>query len=58
MLPLTNAANLRVFTGPFPVTQLGAKTLVQMLTNTAANATGTGKFAVCINYIMPGVATS
>lgn len=58
MLPLTNAANLRIFTGPFPVTQLGAKTLVQWLCNTAANATGTGKFTVRIDYIMPGVATS
>jgi hypothetical protein len=58
MLPLTNSSNLRIFTGPFPVTQLGAKTLVQWICNTAANATGTGKFAVCIQYIMPGVSTS
>lgn len=58
MLPLTNASNLRVFTGPFPVLQLGAKTLVQHITNTAANATGTGKFVVCIDYILPGVSTS
>jgi hypothetical protein len=58
MLPLTNASNLRVFTGPFPVLQLGAKTLVQWICNTAANATGTGKFVVCIHYILPGVSTS
>ncbi len=57
-LPFTNSANYRVLTGPFPVTQLGAKTLVQQITNTAANATGTGKFVVRIDYIMPGVATS
>jgi len=57
-LPLTNSSNFRPFTGPFPVLQLGAKTLVQHITNTAANATGTGKFVVCIDYILPGVATS
>lgn len=57
-LPLTNSSNFRPLTGPFPVTQLGAKTLVQQITNTAANATGTGKFVVCIHYIMPGNATS
>lgn len=57
-LPFTNSANFRPLTGPFPVMQLGAKTLVQHITNTAANATGTGKFVVCINYIMPGSATS
>ncbi len=57
-LPLTNSSNIRFLTGPFPVTQLGAKTLVQMITNTAANATGTGKFVVCIHYITPGSATS
>jgi hypothetical protein len=53
-----NGANFRPLIGPFPVTQLGAKTLVQWICNTAANAGGTGKFAVCIHYIMPGVATS
>ncbi len=53
-----NYANLRMICGPFPVTQLSAKTLVQMLTNTAANATGIGKFAVCIFYLLPGKATS
>lgn len=57
-MPLTNGACYRPLIGPFPVTQLGAKTLVQMLTNTAANAGGVGKFAVCIHYIMPGTATS
>ena len=57
-LVLTNSANYRPLTGPFPVTQLGARTLVQMITNTAANATGTGKFVVCINFITPGTATS
>ena len=57
-LPLTNSANYRPFTGPFPVTQLGAKTLVQQITNTAANATGTGKFVVRIDYLMPGNTTS
>jgi hypothetical protein len=57
-LPLTNSANYRPFTGPFPVLQLGAKTRVQLITNTAANATGTGKFVVCIDYIAPGVSTS
>lgn len=54
----TNFSNVREFRGPFPVTQLGARTLVQMITNTAANATGTGKFVVKIDYILPGVATS
>ncbi len=54
----TNFANWRPFAGPFPVTQLGAKTLVQLITNTAANATGTGKCVVRIDYITPGVATS
>lgn len=58
MLPLTNAANLRVFTGPFPVLQLSAKTLVQWKCITAANATGTGKLVVRIDYLMPGSATS
>lgn len=57
-LPFTNSANFRPLLGPFPVLQLSAKTLVQLITNTAANATGTGKFVVCINYILPGVSTS
>jgi hypothetical protein len=57
-LPLTNAANLRLFTGPFPVVQLGAKTKVQAVCNAAANATGTGKMVVRIDYITPGSATS
>lgn len=54
----TNFSNRRDFGGPFPVTQLGAKTLVQLITNTAANATGTGKCVICIFYITPGSATS
>lgn len=57
-LPLTNSANFRPITGPFPKLSLGAKTLVQQITNTAANATGTGKFVVRIDYLMPGSATS
>lgn len=57
-LPLTNAANLRVFTGPFPVVQLGGKTLVQAVCNAAANAGGTGKLVVRVDYLVPGEATS
>lgn len=57
-LALTNSANFRPLIGPFPVLQLGAKTLVQHITNTAANATGTGKFVVRIDYLMPGKSTS
>jgi hypothetical protein len=56
---LTNAANYRPITGPFPVvTQFGAKTLVQLITNTAANATGTGKCCIRIDYLVPGMPTS
>lgn len=54
----TNYANRRDFGGPFPVTQLGAKTLVQLITNVAANATGTGKCVIRIDYITPGASTS
>lgn len=54
----TNFANVREFRGPFPVTQLGAKTLVQMKCIAAANATGTGKIVVRVDYLMPGNATS
>ena len=57
-LPLTNASNIRFLTGPFPVTQLGAKTLVQLKCIAAANATGTGKIAIRVDYLMPGKATS
>lgn len=57
-LPLTNAANLRVLTGAFPVLQLSARTKVQILCNTVANAGGTGNIAVRIDYINPGVSTS
>lgn len=55
---LTNASNYRPITGPFPVVQLTAKTLVQLIFNTAAAATGTGKFVVRIDYLTPGKATS
>ena len=56
---LTNAANYRPITGPFPtVQQLGAKTKVQLLCNTAANATGTGRACGRIDYLTPGLATS
>jgi hypothetical protein len=51
-LPLTNAANYRVFTGPFPVTTLGAETTVQAVVNTAANATGTGAMWCVIYYVV------
>lgn len=56
--PFTNSVNVRLITGPFSVTQLSAKTKVQALCNTAANAGGTGKITVCIYYLTPGVATS
>lgn len=56
--PLTNAANIRFITGGFPVQQLGAKTLVQILCNAIAAAGGTGRLAVCVLYMMPGEATS
>jgi hypothetical protein len=53
----TNSVNVRMITGPFPVTQLGAKTLVQIVCNTAANAGGTGKIVVKIDYLTPGIST-
>lgn len=49
-LPLTNAANIRFFTGPFPVTTLGAETTVQAVFNAPANATGTGTVFVVVYY--------
>lgn len=49
--PLTNAANLRVFTGPFPVTTLGAETTVQAVFNAPANAGGTGAIFVVVYYL-------
>lgn len=57
-LPFTNALCYRVLTGPFPVLQLGARTLVQLITNTASSTGGIGKFVVKIDYILPGSATS
>lgn len=53
-----NYANIRVIAGPFPVTQLGAKTLVQLKTIAVANATGTGKVAIRIDFLVPGNSTS
>lgn len=55
---LTNCANWRAIGGKFPVRQFGAKTLVQIVCNAAANAGGTGFIEVRIDYLMPGVATS
>lgn len=55
---LTNSSNYRPITGPFPVVQLGAKTEVKLLCNTAANATGTGKLVVRVDFLQPGVSTS
>jgi hypothetical protein len=57
-LPLTNAANLRPFTAPFPVEQLGAKTKVQAVVNAVAATFAAGTFVVAIYYTMPGLATS
>lgn len=57
-LPLTNVANFRPITGPFPVAQLGAKTRVQIVVNAVAAAGGTGDIVVRIDYLMPGKATS
>jgi hypothetical protein len=54
----TNAAVVRMLTGPFPVTRLGAKTLVQLLCNTAANVFTAGDVVVCIQYITPGAVSS
>lgn len=55
---LTNAANIRVFTGPFPVEQLGAKTKVQAVVNTAAATFAAGTMVVVVYFLMPGLATS
>lgn len=57
-LPLTNAANVRLFTGSFPVEQLGAKTLVQAVVNAVAAGGATGSFVVRVDYLLPGKATS
>jgi hypothetical protein len=54
----TNASNVRLFTGAFPVAILGAKTRVQCLVNAVAAAGGTGTVTVRIDYLMPGSATS
>lgn len=55
---LTNAANIRIFTGKFPVVQLGAKTVVQAVVNAVANAGATGTITVRVDYLMPGSSTS
>lgn len=55
---LTNAANVRMLTGPFPVAVLGAKTRVQAIVNAVANAGGTGTVTVRIDFLMPGSSTS
>jgi hypothetical protein len=57
-LNLTNAAVYRPFTGPFPVTKLGAKTLVQLKVTTAANVFASQQVVICIQYITPGAAGS
>lgn len=57
-LALTNAASVRLFTGPFPVEQLGAKTKVQAVANAVAATFAAGTMVVVIYYTMPGVATS
>lgn len=54
----TNAANVRLFTGKFPVAQLGAVTTVQCVVNAVAAAGGTGTVTVRVDYLMPGNATS
>jgi hypothetical protein len=55
---LTNAANYRPFTGPFPVEQLGAKTKVVATVNATAATFAAGTFVVVVNFLMPGLATS
>lgn len=58
-LIITNAANYRPITGPFPtVQQMGAKTTVQLKCIAAANATGTGRACGRIDYLTPGSPTS
>jgi len=54
----TNAGVVRMLTGPFPVTRLGAKTLVQLKCITAANVFTAGDVVVCIHYITPGAVSS
>lgn len=55
---LTNAASVRTFNGPFPVTQLGATTVVQAVVNAVAATFAAGSMLVVVYYVMPGVATS
>jgi hypothetical protein len=43
-LALTNAASVRLFTAPFPVEQLGAKTKVQAVINAVAATFAAGSF--------------
>lgn len=50
----TNAANVRLFTGKFPVVQLGAKTMVQAQVIGLANAGATGTFTVRVDFLLPG----
>jgi hypothetical protein len=57
-LALTNSASIRLFTGPFPVEQLGAKTKVQAVVNAVAATFAAGSFVLVVHYLMPGVATS
>lgn len=57
-LALTNAASVRLFTGPFPVAQLGATTVVQAVVNAVSATFAAGTMFVVIYYVMPGVATS
>lgn len=56
---LTNAANYRPITGPFPtVQQLGAKTKVQLKCIAIAQAGGTGRICGRIDYLTYGSPTS
>lgn len=54
----TNAANVRLFTGTFPVQQLGGKTMVQAVVNAVSAAGTTGTIFVVVFYTMPGKTTS
>jgi len=54
----TNAANVRLFTGAFPVAQLGAKTRVQCQVIAVAAGGATGTVTIRVDYLMPGKATS